>query len=290
MTPDTIQAAARDRWGDGRSWVQWYLAPFPISVIRFEPERDDFDWGEGFGNAVHDSNRVRTTRLAYTAIDYFDSAAMSSAVWPENDSTPAVLLRGMAGTRRGADTLFLIESTVRMEGAAAQTLEPYFPQPLDSRLGGYRNSGVHLSQHLRAFREPRLQALDSGAMSYRVMILPSFSSPFLVRITHRGTDTWVVTKQTDGGDWEYLHGQLARADSSRLTDQDWTRWAQLVDSLAFWEHEVWGATLTLDGYRMFFEGIHGWRHHATERGNPASEDRAFVLGQALLRLGDIDLR
>jgi len=100
------------------------------------------------------------------------------------------------------------------------------------------------------FKEPALHSLGNGMeSSYRLVLLPSFDNPVVVRIWRSGNQSFLVSKRTNG------KGILDEINSRSLSDDEWNGFINLLNTADFFGTPARisedpmpdGATWTLEG-------------------------------------------
>ena len=131
-------------------------------------------------------------------------------------------------------------------------------------------------QILSAMREPYELDVSRGGTTYRLLALPSFRAPMLIRID-RGADGWQITGKL-----------LSRPAGSATQNLIWSRHRalhtreraevdRLLDELNIWTLPLTDNVHGLDGETWQIEGTDGYRHHLIERWCPLDR-RELALG------------
>jgi hypothetical protein len=132
---------------------------------------------------------------------------------------------------------------------------------------------------LAAMQEPLELQVPSGGSAYRLLLLPAFHAPTLVRID-RGAAGWQITgKQTSR---QFIGLSILVWSRQRvLRPRESTQIERLVDELNLWALSVTDDVLGLDGETWILEGKDLGRYHCIKRWCPQYPRD----GPALLTLG-----
>ncbi|WP_439626559.1 hypothetical protein [Gemmata sp.] len=131
--------------------------------------------------------------------------------------------------------------------------------------------------HLMAMQERPLHppAPDQPTV-FRLLFLPTFTRPALVRVTDAGG--WrVARKQTDGRGG-YEPGQLVSEAEWELTPGEAKRLGKLVERAGFWDLPTAERADGLDGWQCVVEGVRTGRYHVVDRWSPRRTPFAELVG------------
>ena len=135
--------------------------------------------------------------------------------------------------------------------------------------------------HLLAFREqPLYPPTADQAVVYRLLHIPTFQRPAVVRLSDIGGAWQVVFKRSDGrmGYAGPLLGEVKR-DLSWPQGKEFSR---LLGRIGFWEMAPSSGSFGLDGSRAILEGVRPGEYHLVDRwspqGTPYAELVDFMLG------------
>jgi MFS family permease len=148
---------------------------------------------------------------------------------------------------------------------------PFFP---DMVFGGNKDDSDFItrwySEHLAAMGEPSLWMLsrrDSDATIYRLLWLPTFDHPVLVRIerTREGAKLRATVLNGMGG---YAPGQIAIDRTVSLGADQFGDLNCNVEQAAFWDMLTEPGelgTLGMDGDQLIIEGVTAGKYHVVDR-------------------------
>lgn len=127
---------------------------------------------------------------------------------------------------------------------------------------------------LARFNEMPLKNLPACVdESYRLIWVPTFHSPVVVRIWRSGEKYFLVAKQLDG-QGGYGMGNLASDETRPLTENEWVTFINLLQRASYWDMpSVDYARLPNDGASWIIEGSKNKRHHEVRRYAPSKEFR-----------------
>jgi MFS family permease len=144
----------------------------------------------------------------------------------------------------------------------------FFP---DMVFGGEKDDSEFIarwySAHLAAMGEPSLWMLsrrDSHATIYRLLWLPTFDHPVLVRIerTRQGAKLRASVLNGMGG---YAPGQIAIDRTFSLGADQFRALYRNVEQAAFWDMPTELGELGLDGDQLIVEGVTAGKYHVVDR-------------------------
>ena len=152
---------------------------------------------------------------------------------------------------------------------------PYFPSPGQTAQCGVESSFAEAaSLALARMREPMLYpptALDAASGIYRLMCLPSFGSPYCVRVQRTEGTRIAVYKETNGTGG-YDPGHLARESTVELSVDQWQRFEEVLDKQYFWSTPLRGLPGGLDGEEWIAEGARANAYRAIYRWGGGTAD------------------
>jgi hypothetical protein len=142
------------------------------------------------------------------------------------------------------------------------------------------------SRYLHAMREPSLSCEPHPGEVYRVLMLPSWGPPTVVRINLFGNRAVATTAQLEPKGLAV--GTLDHWMSRSLTGKDVVAARRALDSAQFWKAPTADCQLIgYDGVQYLVEGRSGANYHAINRWSP-DVGAVHNLIQTLLRLGRSD--
>lgn len=135
--------------------------------------------------------------------------------------------------------------------------------------------------HLLSMQEgPLHPQVAERPVIYRLLFLPTFDCPVVVRLTE-GDGVWrAVCKRSDGRGG-YDPGPLISENERDLSPAEARRFVRLLDEAAFWEMPSFEKSAGLDGSQAVLEGVREGRYHVVDRwsprGNPYAKLVEFLL-------------
>ena len=137
--------------------------------------------------------------------------------------------------------------------------------------------------HLLAMQERPLNSsvADQSAV-YRLLFLPTFRQPSVVRLTEAG-GLWTVVCKRSSGRGGYSSGRLAGERERELSQAEGNQFRRLLDRVAFWEMPSFEDSCGLDGAQAVLEGVRAGGYHVVDRWSPHSTPYAELV-EFLLRL------
>lgn len=151
--------------------------------------------------------------------------------------------------------------------------EPYFPVRTSSDGQSLSDSEAEwYGKVLERMKEPRLpsSAKDSNAVIYRLMILPTWGSPVVVRVQKTNNLYTLFARRFDG-QGGYDPGKLAEQKEVHLTQNDSAALDQLIANVNFFHMRTDDHELGKDGDEWILEGVSSGAYHVVERWCPSSE-------------------
>ena len=126
---------------------------------------------------------------------------------------------------------------------------------------------------LARFDERPIGDTDSSVdESYRLILLPTFDPPILVRAERNGEKKFISVKILDGKGGYGLEklGNLAINESHPLTDEEWKKFSNLMGQASFWwtPSRIPDEVAVMDGATWVFEGSKRGEHHMVIRTTP----------------------
>jgi hypothetical protein len=119
---------------------------------------------------------------------------------------------------------------------------------------------------LERMNEPRLPGLarDVSADVYRIMILPTWGNPIVVRVQKHGELYSLSARRLDG-QGGYDPGKLAEAKDIELSADDSKSLAALIQNLHFFQLPTKDDVRGLDGDEWIIEGVSQRKYHVVVR-------------------------
>jgi hypothetical protein len=138
-----------------------------------------------------------------------------------------------------------------------------------------------------AFKELPLEALPSCVHeSYRLVWVPSFHSPVVVRVWHSGNKYFVVSKQLSGRGG-YKVGDLKIEQTRPLSEDEWREFMNVVSRASYWElPSTVNEDIPNDGAVWIVEGIKNRKYHWVRRVTPL--DQYAVLSKYMIKLSGLE--
>jgi len=136
--------------------------------------------------------------------------------------------------------------------------------------------------YLLAMQERPLHPPEPGQPSvYRLLFLPTFRQPAVVRLTEANGGWRAVCKRSDGLGG-YSAGRLAGEAERGLSRAEAKRFARLLDRVGFWGMPSSEDSAGLDGSQAVMEGARAGHYHVVDRwsphGTPYADLVEFLLG------------
>lgn len=119
--------------------------------------------------------------------------------------------------------------------------------------------------HLESMGERRLFDLTDGNFSvYRLLCLPTFTAPFMIRVLKRWErgELWIKSTDGTGG---YGPGRLTVDGLMPLRKQQYRAFERLLNETEFWSMSTIGPIGGYDGTQLIVEGYHEGRYHVVDR-------------------------
>lgn len=175
---------------------------------------------------------------------------------------------------------FLFEGSMQQ----GRTTNFFPPGALDRRPDGHEFRERWYVSHLLAMQERPLRppAKDQPRV-YRLLYLPTFDQPSVVRVTDRGGIWKAVFRRTDGRGG-YSPGQLTVEKERTLSPAEVEQLGHLLYRAAFWEMSSFDDSDGLDGSEAVLEAAVAGRYHVVDRWSPTGTPYAALV-QFFLGLG-----
>lgn len=119
---------------------------------------------------------------------------------------------------------------------------------------------------LARMNEPRLPELtkDPNVEAYRIVILPTWGNPILVRAEKHGT-TYALSGHRLDGQAGFELGKLVEAKNLELSAEDSHRLEQLIQSVGLFQLPTDDGVSGFDGDVWFLEGVSQGQYHVIQR-------------------------
>jgi hypothetical protein len=117
---------------------------------------------------------------------------------------------------------------------------------------------------------------------YRLLFLPTFERPVMVRLTEAERTWRVVCKRSDGRGG-YGPGPLLSEEERDLSPAEAKQFGTLLSGAAFWDMPSFDKTAGLDGSQAVLEGVSEGRYHVVDRWSPRGTPYAKLV-EFLLKL------
>jgi hypothetical protein len=158
--------------------------------------------------------------------------------------------------------------------ACALAEEPYFPIKTKAGEPGVPEFEANwYGESLKRLKEPRLPdaTKDSNAVIYRLMILPTWGNPIVVRVQKHGRIYTLAARRLDG-QAGYNPGKLVEQKDVQLSENDSAALEMLLAQLKFFELPTDDGVLGCDGDEWIIEGVSGGKYHIVNRWCATSEN------------------
>lgn len=129
-------------------------------------------------------------------------------------------------------------------------------------------------KHLRSMAEPRLY-LDQTVDAVRLLTLPTFHAPSLVRFNREPAATRITAKQTDGRGG-YGAGRLSSSKTIDAATNLFDETISALTSINFWKRPTLEAAVVKDGTRYVIESWIANKYHVIERASPDRSEREVL--------------
>jgi hypothetical protein len=132
--------------------------------------------------------------------------------------------------------------------------------------------------YLVAMREnPLYPPSDDPRTVYRLLFLPTFQQPSVVRFTE-ATGNWRVVCKRSDGEGGYHPGQLIGTVERNLTHAEGQQLRLLLEQVSFWDTPSFVNSHGCDGARAVLEGVQAGRYHVVDRWSPHGTPYAELVG------------
>jgi len=152
---------------------------------------------------------------------------------------------------------------------------PYFP---DLTFGDEADSDAFMQQwfgkHLRSMNERRLH-IEQERDSVRLLTLPTFHEPRLVRLDRHESNTQITAKRTDGRGG-YGPGRLTINNTIHSGLSIFADATHLLDEINFWDLPALDDAVVLDGTRYVVESTIDGAYHVIERASPNKREKKLL--------------
>ena len=161
----------------------------------------------------------------------------------------------------------LLVSALWFATALALADDSYFP--IRNSAGGEGVTAFEskwYGKSLERMNEPRLPgfAKDVNASVYRIMILPTWGNPIVVRVQRHGGLYSLATRRLDGHGG-YDPGKLVESKNSELSVEDSKTLERLIHNVSFFKLPTDDAVLGHDGAEWIIEGVSQGKYHVVVR-------------------------
>ena len=160
----------------------------------------------------------------------------------------------------------------------------FFPEnTLDDHPGGHAFRVNWYVPHLLSMEEPPLRPpVADRPTVYRLLFLPTFDRPAVVRLTEAEGGWRAVCKRSDGRGG-YGPGPLLSAAERDLSPAEGKKFGRLLTEAAFWEMPSSETSAGLDGSQAVLEGVREGCYHVVDRWSPHGTPYAKLV-EFLLKL------
>jgi hypothetical protein len=172
----------------------------------------------------------------------------------------------MSGGRNPVKNIILI-SALWCTTALAFAGDSYFP--IKTKAGGEGVSEFESNWYgkaLERMNEPRLPGFtkDVNADIYRIMILPTWGNPIVVRVQRHGELYSLSSRRLDG-QGGYDPGKLAESKDIELSADESKSLAVLIQNLNFFQLPAEDRVRGFDGDQWIVEGVSQGKYHVAVR-------------------------
>ncbi len=129
-------------------------------------------------------------------------------------------------------------------------------------------------RHLRSMKEPYLES-QPACDTIRLLTLPTFHEPTLVRVERRDSRTVITTKRTDGRGG-YGPGRITL---NHVSECDATLFAEaqnILKQIDYWNLPALDDACVRDGTRYVIESNIGGKYHTIERAAPKKDESRLI--------------
>lgn len=185
------------------------------------------------------------------------------------DSSWALIMRFALKSHWEMDTLksIILVSILLCVMGSALADESYFPTEKNGGADAVTPfEAKWYSEPLKRMKEPRLPDLakDANAEIYRLMILPTWGNPVVVRIQRDGKSYRLWARRLDG-QGGYDPGKLTEAKDIDLSAYDSNALDTLIQNLQFFQLSTTDKVRGFDGDEWILEGVSHGKYHLVQR-------------------------
>jgi hypothetical protein len=162
-------------------------------------------------------------------------------------------------------------------------MEFFPPGALDSQPDGHAFRERWYVRHLLAMQELPLQPAAAGPDVYRLLFLPTFHQPSVIRLTHAEGVWRAVCKRSDG-EGGYAPGRLAAETECELSPAEAKQFDRLLERAVFWKMPRFERAFGMDGSQAVLEGVRSGQYHVVDHWSPRGTPYARLV-EFLLALG-----
>jgi hypothetical protein len=139
----------------------------------------------------------------------------------------------------------------------------------------------------KRFREAPLQSLPPRSTAIRVTYLPTFDSPFLIRIDRRADGTTRQTIKQLSGMGGYTPGYLCQNRIRPFSNETFDRHLHQLEAYHFWAAPASDPNPreSVDGPRITVEAYSDGHYHCITRASPGDHARERKLSDFLTEVG-----
>jgi hypothetical protein len=161
----------------------------------------------------------------------------------------------------------ILVSALWCAAASASADDSYFP--IKTKSGGEGVTAFEskwYGKSLERMSEPRLPGLakDVNADLCRIMILPTWGNPIVVRVQRHGELYSLSARRLDG-QGGYDPGKLVESKNSELSAEDSKTLEQLIQNVSFFQLPTDDGVFGHDGDEWIMEGVSRGKYHVVVR-------------------------
>ncbi len=161
----------------------------------------------------------------------------------------------------------ILVSALWCAAASAIADDSYFP--INTKSGGEGVTAFEskwYGKSLERMSEPRLPGLakDVNADVYRIMILPTWGNPIVVRVQRHGELYSLSARRLDG-QGGYDPGKLVESKNSELSPEDSKTLEQRIQNVSFFQLPTDDGVFGHDGDEWIMEGVSRGKYHVVVR-------------------------
>jgi hypothetical protein len=119
---------------------------------------------------------------------------------------------------------------------------------------------------------------------YRLLFLPTFDEPVVIRLS-ASEGAWKAVCKRSNGRGGYDPGELTTENERELSLTQAKKFQRLRDQAEFWEMPSTEDSAGLDGSQAVLEGVRPGRYHVVDRWSPHGTPYAKLV-QFMLKLAD----